>query len=154
MLFGAAALPLTYTQLQHLDATRRRMLRSIAGWVRYPEDDWLCTAKRVIKKLAHALAEFPMTPWSEQVATRQHNLAVRVLSKQQSWPLRAARWGPSAPPAGEPSYSRSPGRPRRKWDDYLNTFSDAEFHKKWFEINPFEWAAKQREFIDFVVTAD
>ena len=79
---------------------------------------------------------------------------MRILSKQHSWPLRAASWDPSTPTAGEPSYSRSPGRPRRKWDDYLNTFSDAMFDKKWFETNPFEWAAKQREFIDSAVTAE
>ena len=149
-LFGMTAMPLTPGQLQQLDATRRRMLRSIAGWVRYPDEDWACTTRRVNSKLAAALSEYPLRPWSEQFACRQFNLMLRFTAKPQCWPTRAAKWDPSAPAHGEQVHFRMPGRPRRKWDDHLKDFSNNEFARKWFEITPQMWLAKRQDFISSV----
>ena len=40
VLFGLSSCPLTKQQVQSIDALQRRMLRSIVGWRRVPDEHW------------------------------------------------------------------------------------------------------------------
>ena len=46
-MFGLASLPLTQGLLHKLDVVQRRMLRSIVGWVRVPDEPWEITMRRM-----------------------------------------------------------------------------------------------------------
>ena len=151
-LFGLSTLPMTTGQLQQLDATQRRMLRSIVGWVRLAEDDWAATMRRVNAKLERALAEYPLSSWTDALARRQFRVAGRFAGKPGAWPLKAAQWDPAA--MNDVWYQfvphRSPGRPRQKWDDHLRNFSSRHFHSEsWgdFARSLPQWLAKEREFL-------
>ena len=43
VFFGLATLPLSKSQLQRLDVTQRKMLRTIVGWVAVDSTDWKTT---------------------------------------------------------------------------------------------------------------
>ena len=51
VLFGLATLPLSKSQLQRLDVTQRKMLRTIVGWVAVDSTDWKTTLQRMNEKL-------------------------------------------------------------------------------------------------------
>lgn len=149
MLFGLTTLPMTKTQVNQLDATQRRMLRSIAGWTRCDDEGWNESMRRVNAKLESALLEFPVKPWSEQFAERQFDLACRF-AHSGTWPEKAARWDPTCTYDGQDPPRRAQGRPKRRWDDFLNEFSQCSFHAKWWKVAPQAWSAKRQDFIDFV----
>ena len=68
MLFGLATLPLTKGCLQKLGVVQRRMLRSIVGWVRIPDDlSWRDIMVQMNHKLAIAKILFPMEGWEDRL---------------------------------------------------------------------------------------
>ena len=150
VLFGLCALPLTQTQLRHLDCVQRRMLRSIVGWVRFQTEDWSTTMTRMNGRLDYAQQTFPIQPWSQQFAARQFSFAQRITKKPDSWPAMAIAWDPfSTLDLCSPIAPwRSRGRPRRKWDDYLRRFAADVFpNQHWFQVSSQAWAAKQQDFL-------
>ena len=64
-LYSLSSTPLTGSQLNRLDATQCRMMRTIVGWVRYDEESWETTGRRMKNRLAAALASNPARTWSE-----------------------------------------------------------------------------------------
>ena len=94
VLFGLSTLPLTSAQLKQLDALQRRMLRSIAGWVRNAEENWAETMRKTNRRLEAALRAYPLKPWTQQSATRQFKLAAKFANEEESWPAKAIRWKP------------------------------------------------------------
>jgi len=128
VLFGLSSLPLTRAQLDQLDAVQRRMLRSVVGWAPLIGQDWESAMRRTNARLQLALDRFPIEDWTLQLATRQHKLAEKLARREDSWPARAIRWDPRVLDIHSPSVAqRGPGRPRRKWYDYLRTFAAENF---------------------------
>ena len=70
LMYSLATSPLTSGQLERLDATQRRMLRRIVGWVRLEDEAWERTGSRMKQRLQAALNKCPVKPWSE--ARRKH----------------------------------------------------------------------------------
>ena len=152
VLFGLSTLPLTSAQLKQLDALQRRMLRSIAGWVRNAEEDWAETMRKTNRRLEAALRAHPLKPWTQQLATRQFKLAAKFANEEESWPAKAIRWNPQddAECINQHRPYRLPGRPRRKWDDFLSSFSASEFtqHASWLDAaRGHAWLAKEPDFL-------
>ena len=96
VLFGLSTLPISKAQLAQLDVVQRKMLRSIAGWVRYRNEEWADTMRRVNAKVVRALNEYPLHIWSRQFACRQFWLARRLADNVGTWPMRLAKWCPSS----------------------------------------------------------
>ena len=82
MVWGWCAL--TRHQIEQLDALQRRMLRLIVGRIRI--DDEATTKRRMRDRVNGALTQYAMAPWSEQLASRQYQLARRIASQRHSWP--------------------------------------------------------------------
>ena len=74
-MFGLASLPLTQRFLHKLDVVQRRMLRSIVGWVRIPDEPWENTMRRMNQRMEHVAYLHPLPSWSNQYFTSQYRLA-------------------------------------------------------------------------------
>ena len=149
-LFGLSTLPLNKSQLQQLDITQRRMLRSIAGWAPLVDGDWAAAMRKTNERVRLALIQFPVEPWTIQLASRQFKFACRMAGDARPWPARSVRWDPlDFDPSSPHLAHRSPGRPRRKWDHYLQLFSNETFpqHLSWIDAAGAEqdWLAMEQE---------
>ena len=89
VLFGLATLPLSKSQLQRLDVTQRKMLRTIVGWVAVDSTDWKTTMQRMNEKLDAALRLYPISLWSDAVFRKQFRLSARVCRHLERWPAAA-----------------------------------------------------------------
>ena len=58
-MFGLSSLALTQKHLHKLDVVQRRMLRSIVGWVRIPDEPWEITMRRMNERMEHAASLHP-----------------------------------------------------------------------------------------------
>ena len=129
MLFSLHTLALTKVQLESINVLQRKMLRSIAGWVRVSGEDWSEMMRRMNHRLSVALELFPIPPWTEQLAKRQFQFAAKVAS-EQSWSSSVVgHWtctaGRQANFHSMPSRKR--GRPLVKWDDKLSNITNQFF---------------------------
>ena len=129
MLYRLTIIPLTNAQCKHMDAIQRRMLRSVVGWIRLPDDEWADTMRRVNRRVERALKNFPVKQWTQQFADRQYNLATRFAREEDTWTTQSIRWDPLQ--QQDPHYIQVPhrtrGRPRRKWDDFLQQYTNENF---------------------------
>ena len=121
-LLGLATLPLTDTQLGHMDATQRRTLRRIVGMIRLSGEDWAATMSRIKDRAARAFRLQPVPMWSVARASTQWRYARRLgTAAKHSWAKRAAHWRPE----DTHRLARRPvGRPRRRWDDRRQRFCE------------------------------
>ena len=116
-VYSLGTTPLTTSQLERLDATQRRMLRRIVGWVRYDDEGWEVTGSRMKRKLQTALAQRPVRAWSE---ARDHNRRrmIKRLTEGAAPTLAglAFDWQPASHNVqnGTRAY-RAQGRPRQRW---------------------------------------
>ena len=117
-MFGLASLPLTQRFLHKLDVVQRRMLRSIVGWVRIPDEPWENTMRRVNQRMEHAAYLHPLRCGAVNILKANTAWQPRLFPINFSWllqPLLGCLWMigvhnlPSAP-------SRSRGRPPKRWD--------------------------------------
>ena len=83
----------SHARIQKNDAIQRRMLRSIAGWARFPNESWRDTVVKMKMKGKYALALRPVPDWSRQWAKRQYNLA-RQIAVTDSWAQRSSGASP------------------------------------------------------------
>ena len=153
-MFGLASLPLTQRFLHKLDVVQRRMLRSIVGWVRIPDEPWENTMRRMNQRMEHAAYLHPLPSWSNQYFKSQYRLATKIVSNQFSWAATAVAWMPlddwvhnfpSAP-------SRSRGRPPKRWDQALASFSCTYFgERNWWVAaqNCNQWLAAEAAFVKY-----
>ena len=58
-LFGMSVLPIYQKMMDEFDITRRKMLRKMVGWVRYPEEEWSTTMRRMNDRVDCALRQWP-----------------------------------------------------------------------------------------------
>ena len=151
VMFGLTTIPVTAGQLQQLDAVRRRMLRSIVGWIRSPGEDWADTMRTMNGGLQRANDEYPTQAWSQQFASRQFSLADRLARRSDTCPAKAASWDPfkSEGLEGNQCPYRSVGRPRAKWDDWLKKFSKQAFNSdQWYNVEQQDWLAKGQDYLN------
>ena len=81
-MFGLASLPHTQRFLHKLDVVQGRMLRSIAGWVRIPDEPSEHTMRTMNQRMEHAACLHPLPSWSSQYFKNQYRLATKVASNQ------------------------------------------------------------------------
>ena len=112
-LYSLSSTPLTATQLQKLDSTQHRMMRRIVGWVRFEDESWEDTGRRMKVRLQQASQKFHIPHWSAtRLGLRQnlvskilHDRAPNVLQRVYDWSL--------SPGIGQ----RSIGSPLQRWRD-------------------------------------
>ena len=107
-LHSLSSTPLTSNQLTKLDATHRRMLRKIVGWIHCDGDNWATTGHRMKLRFKNALAQCPVPHWSE-LRNNHRKMLVRRLEGGTA-PL-LARLAHSWVPNG----ARPRGRPMQRW---------------------------------------
>ena len=148
-MFGLASLPLTQRFLHKLDVVQRRMLRSIVGWVRIPDEPSENTMRRMNQRMEHVAYLHPLPSWSNQYFTSQYRLA-----NQFSWAATAVAWMPLAEWVHNfPSApSRSRGRPPKRWDQAVASFSCTYFgERNWWVAaqNCKQWLAAEAAFVKY-----
>ena len=153
-MFGLASLPLTQRFLHKLDVVQRRMLRSIVGWVRIPDEPWENTMRRMNQRMEHVAYLHPLPSWSNQYFTSQYRLATKIVSNQFSWVATAVAWMPLADWVHNfPSApSRSRGRPPKRWDQAVASFSCTYFgERNWWVAaqNCKQWLAAEAAFVKY-----
>merc|ERR1711956_199541 len=84
------------------------------------------------------------------IAQRQHAMTGRFLCDVACWPSRALKWNPAKMPDGQMNVGRSPGRPWRRWDDFVTEFSNEGFSEVWHEVAAADWMLKGQQFVNFV----
>ena len=120
--------------MRSLDASQRRMLRSIVGWVRVSTEPWTDTKRRMWTRVDRAPAVFPLSPWALQLAQRKFNFVTKMLHEPEGWPRKLIRWNPLLT---NPHARRRPSRPSRRWDDDCWSFAEVHFpghSHSWFTV--------------------
>ena len=112
-LFGLHVLPLSQKTLSRVNATEKRMLRSIVGWVRRPDDDYKALMSRMKQRVERALRTYPTKTWCQAVFRAQWSFAQHTQNSKCAWPRRALNWAPQG--------RRRVGRPRLRWEDHLRS---------------------------------
>ena len=108
VLYSLSSTPLTATQQQKLDATQRKMLRRIVGWVHHSDEDWHGIGARMKARLDAALVRSPVRTWSEARNRQRERLLKRIETDQAPDIVSmAARWVPDG--------QRKQGRPFQRW---------------------------------------
>ena len=153
-MFGLSSLALTQKHVHKLDVVQRRMLRSIVGWVRTPDEPWEITMRRMNQRMEHAASLHPLQSWSNQYFINQYRLASKIASNQSAWAATAIAWMPlndwvhnfpSAP-------SRNRGRPPKRWDQALTSFSSTYFgERNWLKAAQSynQWSAAESAFVKY-----
>ena len=143
ILIGLLTMPLTQSELTRLDVVQKKMLRSMVGWVRTPDEDWCDTMARMRDKVNNALGCYHVDNWTKQLAIRQHNFAAK-LARQPGWRRTILAWCPQSNWQNNfgKSPKRKPGRPLKKWQEKLSKFCERDFVQfgQWVE------AARSREW--------
>ena len=83
VLYSLSSTPLTATQQQKLDATQRKMLRRIVGWVHHSDEDWHSIGARMKARLDAALVRSPVRTWSE-ARNRQRERFLKSMETDQA----------------------------------------------------------------------
>ena len=77
-LFGMSVLPVYQKMIEKFDIARRKMLRKMVGWVRYPGEEWSTTMTRMNDRVDAALQQWPCKIWSERIILSRWHYACRV----------------------------------------------------------------------------
>jgi len=110
-LYSLSTTPLTETQLEKLDATQRRMLRKMVGWVRFDGESWEEVGHRMKARLAAAMEKSQVQPWSHFRNLQRDEMIQRLRSGNgPSLACLAHAWMPGS--------IRPRGRPRQRWSDH------------------------------------
>ena len=126
---GLTTVRLSAAQLSKLDIVRRRMLRSIVGWVPVVNGDWHDAMSRTNQKLQNAYRIYPTKSWLERILRGKFRFAAKIACKVNHWPVLCSRWQPGH--LHERNFHvqprRRPGRPPKRWDDQLRFFLNMFF---------------------------
>ena len=153
ILFGLTTVPLSAAQLSNLDIVRRRMLRSIVGWVPVVNGDWHDAMSRMNQKLQNAYRIYPTKSWPERILRGKFRFAAKIACKVNHWPVLCSRWQPGY--LYERNFHvqprRRPGRPPKRWDDQLRVFSEHVFHSSWTTAarHGAQWLSHEQAFVQF-----
>ena len=109
--YSLSTTPLTGVQLSMLDATQRKMIRRMVGWVRFDDESWEVTGQRMKARLESALHRFPVRPWSVARAAQRDQIVHKLQSGLAPRVAQMAyQWSPA-----DAALQRGPGRPRQRW---------------------------------------
>ena len=153
ILFGLTTAPLSTAQLSKLDIVRRRMLRSIVGWVPVVNGDWHDAMSRMNQKLQNAYRIYPTKSWLERILRGKFRFAAKIACKVNHWPVLSSRWQPGY--LHERNFHvqprRRPGRPPKRWDDQLRFFFEHVFHSSWTTVarHGAQWLSHEQAFVQF-----
>ena len=110
-LYSLSTTPLTETQLERLDATQRRMLRKMVGWVRFDGESWEEVGHRMKARLAAAMEKSQVQSWSNLRNSQKDKMTQRLRHGDgPSLACLAHAWMPES--------TRPRGRPRQRWSDH------------------------------------
>ena len=118
-VYSLSTTPLTSAQLERLDATQRRMLRRIVGWVRLDDEAWELTGRRMKQKLNAALSRYPVRTWSGARENSRSRMIKRL--EEGTAPILtilAFAWQPGSPNMNVQNGTRAyrcQGKPRQRW---------------------------------------
>ena len=122
ILFGLSTLPVHQVSLDKIDGTQRKMLRKIAGWVRYPTETWETTMRRMKHRATRALIQYPITDWSKRI----HGMKVKMVRRIENlpldrWEVQSSKWLPAnVHDDSQEFYAfRDRGRPPLRWNDKI-----------------------------------
>lgn len=86
ILFGLAILPLSKASLKKITIVQKKMLRKIVGWIRFGEEAWDITMRRMKYRVNQTLQQYPMAWWTRRLATYLWKFAIRVrTSLHECW---------------------------------------------------------------------
>ena len=141
--------------MDKFDIARRKMLRKMVGWVRYPEEEWSTTMKRMNDRVNRALEQWPCKAWSERIFLSQWQYACRVRSlPRHSWVVLACKWRPDnvVDHFSNVLPHRSRGGQLLRWDAKLVAFSMCIFRREWFNVESnTEWLSQRDTFFKWCV---
>ena len=122
ILFGLSTLPVHQVSLDKIDGTQRKMLRKIAGWVRYPTETWETTMRRMKYRVTRALIQYPITDWSKRI----HGMKAKMVRRIENlpldrWEVKSSKWLPAnVHDDSQEFYAfRDRGRPPLRWNDNI-----------------------------------
>ena len=118
--YSLSTTPLTSEQIGKLDAVQRKMLRKIVGWVRFDDEDWETTGRRMKARLEAALERHPVLEWSRARELARDRLLRTVDTGTAPLVAQlAANWVPSQVRDHLLQHAphRRRGRPRQRWTD-------------------------------------
>ena len=112
-LYGLGSTLLTASQLRKLDSTQHRMMRRIVGWIRFDDESWEETGRRMKMRLQQAMQKVHIPEWSTTRFNLRRNLigkinegrAPIILQRVYDWHL--------SPGLGQ----RRIGKPLQRWRD-------------------------------------
>ena len=156
MLFALVSLPLTRSQIEELDILQRKMLRRIVGWRRIEGEPWEDTMKRMRDRVENARTLYNWTSWSHRFARDQWRFAMHLTATISPMMSTMLRYTSTERHDSEGLYipRRFVGRPKMKWDYYLQSFFQHSFPDRSSEhwscvIRDVNCVELERSFIDF-----
>ena len=129
------------------------MIRRIVGWTRLPRELWEVTMRRMKLKVAAALGQWDVKPWSARISKNRWLLATKVNSmSMERWAKLCAKWEPATinDPALVKRPSRDRGRPYLRWDDTLTKYCEIHFKKKWHDVLDSSMTPHVQAYCEFV----
>ena len=120
LLFGLAVLPISEANINRIDACQRKMLRKIAGWIRYGNEQWETTMRRMNIRVQNALHQFRIKPWSQRLSMARAKYFERLHTlPNDRWEVLSMRWIPASVVDNSQQYHafRNVGRPLFRWTD-------------------------------------
>ena len=117
-VYGLSVAPLTTTDLELLAISRRKMLRSMVGFVKHADDSWADMYRCLRERLDAALTATRVRDWNEEVKLAKEKLKMGVAtSTASSLTARAVNWHPPAVVDTKLEHlpHRSRGRPFTRW---------------------------------------
>ena len=138
-LFCLHVLPLNKSQLTSLGACQRRMLRSICGWRRIDGEDWEDTMRRMKQRVQVGMMLHYVMSWEERLHRALWSYTRYLTQCKQTSPwCTVIRWQPDAMHDASLTQRprRTPGRPRKRWDDDVKHFLQAKFEStsNWLDL--------------------
>jgi len=152
ILFGLAVLPLSTASLRKIEATQRKMLRKIVGWIRIQNEPWDVTMRRMKLRVARALGSRAIMPWKKRLAKYLWKFILRIkTARSESWIKLASEWEPNECDDAFNEYlaHRDRGRPNLRWDDVVNRFCRLHFHESWQKLSVGVLESSTDQFIVF-----
>ena len=159
MLFSLTTLPMTQLRLWKMDTLQRKMIRRIVGWRRVVDETWQQTMSRMKQRVSRAAEMYSCTKWSHAWAQAQWRYAMHICrSHAETWMRQLCKHNVSGTrdPESMSVPHRSRGRPRYRWDHYLQSFCDEQWptlHKRhWHDVLAVcNFSNLEQSFVEHVV---
>ena len=152
ILFGVAILPLSSASLETIEATQRKMLRKIIGWVRLLDEAWELIMRRMKDRVNRALEKYPIIQWKRRIAKYLWKYVLRLkTTSNELWINEASNWDPNEcdDPSSEYFPHRCVGRPNLRWDDAVRSFCRLYFNEMWQKMSIRVLSFSMNDFVEY-----